>query len=73
MKTAPLTSQQIMGKKKKGEPKATLYVEIPLSLKERFQRIADAHGRKQNAEIIYALEAYCKQHETEGAEDPEGE
>jgi len=50
---------------KKKEPKATIYVEVPASLKARFERIAEAHGRKLNAEMFYALTAYCDQQEAE--------
>jgi hypothetical protein len=63
MAAAQVTSWTRMAKK--DEPKATLYVKIPASLKTLFERIADAHGRKLNAEIVYALEAYCEEHKAD--------
>lgn len=49
--------------KKKPEPKATLYVELPVSLKDRFDAIAAAHGRKLAAEAAIMVERYCKEEE----------
>jgi predicted transcriptional regulator len=44
-----------MAKKK---PKATLYVEIDKSLKDRIDAIAERNGRKLNSEVARALEFY---------------
>lgn len=44
------------------QPKVPLYVKIRVSLRQRFEAIAEAHGRKLNAEIERALEAYCDQY-----------
>jgi hypothetical protein len=57
---------------KKKEPKATIYGDIPASLKARFDAIAEAHGRKLVAELTIALERYCRQEEAKlesGEED----
>jgi hypothetical protein len=62
----------VMAKKqpKKGqgapEPKAVIYVEAPVSLKERMEALAALHNRKLTGEVITALQEYIRRHEQEG-------
>jgi predicted transcriptional regulator len=68
MATAPATELEEMGKKK-GPPKASLYVEISPALRKRFERVAKANGRKLNAELERALESHCAREEARLAEE----
>ena len=68
MPSSPATTGNRMAKKKESgsredDPKVIFHVEIPRSLKERFRAIAEAHGRKLNAEAERMFEAYCARFE----------
>ena len=45
------------------EKKLGLYAEIPASLKERLQALADRNDRKLVAELVRALKRYLKEEE----------
>jgi len=50
-----------------------LYADIPVPLKAWFDAIAEAHGRKINAELIIVLERYCRVEEAKLAESEESQ
>jgi hypothetical protein len=47
---------------KKPEKKVPLYAKIPESLRQLFGQIAEAHGRKINAELVVAIRAHCEKY-----------
>lgn len=64
MSAAPPTTRRkpVAKKKKHSEEQSTIYARIPASLKQLFESIAEAHGRKLNSELVYALRDWCERH-----------
>jgi hypothetical protein len=50
-------------KSKKPGPKAVIYVEAPLWLKQKMEALAEKHDRRLTGEVIVALKKYVAEEE----------